>query len=55
VGDAISDYEDAKKVGIPFVARFDGSNESNPFLDLKVPIIRDFYDLKMLLKRSDVI
>jgi HAD superfamily hydrolase (TIGR01549 family) len=55
VGDALSDYEDAKKVGIPFVARFDGSKESNPFLDLKVPIIRDFYDLKMLLKRSDVI
>lgn len=55
VGDAISDYEDAKEVRIPFVARFNGSNESNPFLNLKVPIIRDFYDLKMLLKRSDVI
>lgn len=49
VGDAISDYEDAKKVGIPFIARSNRSNESNPFLELKVPIICDFDDLKILL------
>lgn len=55
VGDEFSDYEDAKKAGIPFVARFNGSNESNPFLNLKVPIIQDFNDLKMFLERSDVI
>lgn len=55
VGDAISDYEDAKKVGIPFVARFNKSSELNPFLNLKVPIIRDFNDLKIFLKRSDVL
>ena len=55
VGDAISDYEDAKKVGIPFVARFNKSSESNPFLNLKVPIIMDFNDLKIFLKRSDVL
>ena len=53
VGDAISDYEDAKVVRIPFVARFDGSNASNPFLELKVPIIRDFNDLKTFLKHGD--
>ena len=52
VGDAISDYEDAKKVGVPFVARFKGSKASNPFLEFKVPIIRDFHDLSILLKRG---
>ena len=51
VGDAISDYEDAKKAGLPFVARFNGSNASNPFLELNVPVIRDFDDLKTILKR----
>lgn len=55
VGDAVSDYEDAKKVGIPFVARFNGLNESNPFLNLKVPIIRDFNDLKIILKRGNAL
>ena len=55
VGDALSDYEDAKVVRIPFVARFDGSNESNPFLNLKVPIIRDFNDLKTFLKHGDTL
>lgn len=55
VGDALSDYEDAKKVSVPFVARFNGSNAFNPFINLKVPIIQDFNDLKRLLKRSDVI
>ena len=53
VGDAISDYEDAKKVGIPFVARFNGSGGLNPFLNLKVPIISDFRDLKILLEQVD--
>jgi len=53
VGDAFSDYEDAKKVGIPFVARFNKSSESNPFLNLKVPIIQDLNDLKIFLERSD--
>lgn len=55
VGDALSDYEDAKKVSVPFVARFNGSTESNPFLNLKVPFIRDLNDLKIILKRGDVI
>ena len=55
VGDALSDYEDAKKVGIPFVAIFNGSNKSNPFLELKVPIICDFNDLKKILKHDDVL
>ena len=55
VGDAFSDYEDAKKVEIPFVARFEGSKESNPFLNLKVPVIRDFYDLKKILKHDDAL
>ena len=55
VGDSISDYEDAKKVGISFVARFNGSGESNPFLNLKVPIIRDFNDLSIILKQGDVL
>ena len=52
VGDAISDYEDAKKVGIPFIARFDGSRISNPFFGLKVPIVCDFSDLKIFLERG---
>lgn len=55
VGDAFSDYEDAKKAGVPFVARFNGFNKSNPFLNLKVPIIRDFTDLKMFLKQDDAL
>lgn len=55
VGDALSDYEDAKKICVPFVARFNGSNAFNPFLNLKVPIIRDFDDLKKLLKHSDAL
>ena len=55
VGDAFSDYEDAKKVGVPFVARFNGSNKSNPLFNLKVPIIQDFTDLKMFLKQDDAL
>jgi phosphoglycolate phosphatase-like HAD superfamily hydrolase len=55
VGDAISDYEDAKKAGIPFVARINRSSGSNPFINLKVPIIRDFNDLKTILKHGDTL
>ena len=55
VGDAISDYEDAKKAGIPFVARVNRSSGSNPFIDLKVPIICDLNDLKTILKREDTL
>jgi HAD superfamily hydrolase (TIGR01549 family) len=55
VGDEVSDYEDAKKVGTPFVAKFDGSDATNPFLNLKVPVIRDFNDLKKILKHGDAL
>jgi phosphoglycolate phosphatase-like HAD superfamily hydrolase len=52
VGDSISDYEDAKKAGVPFIARVRESDKTDPFLEFGVPIIHDFHDLKRLLKRS---
>ena len=52
VGDELSDYRDAKKARIPFVARFNGSNELNPFLNLRVPVIHNFNDLEILFSKG---
>ena len=51
VGDAISDYEDAKKAGVPFIARLNNEDEKNPFAEFDVPVIRDFNDLMEMLEQ----
>lgn len=45
IGDALSDYEDAKVAGIPFLGRI-MNLDKNPFNGLQVPLIVDFNDLK---------
>jgi len=54
VGDALSDYEDAKKAGVLFVARIRDIDKPNHLLDLKIPTIRNFDELKTILDGGDL-
>lgn len=55
VGDELSDYEAAKEVEIPFIARFNRSNGTNPFIGMKVPIVCDFKGFKKILECNGTI
>ena len=55
VGDAISDYDDARAAGVPFIARIKGSDDPNPFLELKVHVIHDFFELKACIECGDML
>lgn len=46
IGDTITDYNEATKIGVPFIVRIN-SLSSNPLLELDVPKIHDFYELKL--------
>ncbi|HMB44557.1 MAG TPA: HAD-IA family hydrolase [Candidatus Methanoperedens sp.] len=43
IGDTITDYREASKAGVHFIARINGSFD-NPLLELAVPKIHDFYE-----------
>lgn len=49
IGDSITDYEGAKKAGVPFIG-FAGDSSSNPFAGLKTPFVRGFGELRKLLE-----
>ena len=44
VGDTITDYREADKAKVPFLARINDQS-NNPLLELPVPKIHDFYEL----------
>lgn len=44
IGDTITDYREADKVKVPFLARINDQS-NNPLLELPVPKIHDFYEL----------
>ncbi|PWB52470.1 MAG: HAD family hydrolase [Candidatus Methanoperedenaceae archaeon] len=46
IGDTITDYNEAAKTEVPFIARINDL-VSNPLLDLDVPKFHDFYELKL--------
>jgi phosphoglycolate phosphatase-like HAD superfamily hydrolase len=46
IGDTITDYNEAIKIGVPFMARIN-SLSNNPLLELDVPKFHDFYELKL--------
>jgi HAD superfamily hydrolase (TIGR01549 family) len=46
IGDAITDYHEANRVGVLFMARINKLPD-NPLLSLKVPKFYDFYDLSI--------
>lgn len=46
IGDTITDYNEAIKIGVPFMARIN-SLSGNPLLELDVPKFHDFYELKV--------
>lgn len=47
IGDTITDYREAEKVKVPFIARINDLS-NNPLLELHVPKIRDFYELSKI-------
>ena len=46
IGDTITDYNEAAKLGVPFMARINSLSD-NPLLDLDVPGFHDFYEIKL--------
>lgn len=48
IGDTITDYREASKAGVPFIARIN-SLPDNPLLELDVPKFHDFYELNSKL------
>lgn len=46
IGDTITDYNEARKVEIPFIARINSLSD-NPLLEIPVPRFHDFYELKI--------
>ena len=46
IGDTITDYNEAIKIGVPFMARIN-SQSGNPLLELDIPKFHDFYELKV--------
>ena len=46
IGDTITDYNEAAKLGVPFMARIN-SLSGNPLLDIDVPRFHDFYEIKL--------
>ncbi|MCX9081623.1 MAG: HAD hydrolase-like protein [Candidatus Methanoperedens sp.] len=46
IGDTITDYNEAVKIGVLFMARIN-SLSNNPLLELDVPKFHDFYELKV--------
>lgn len=49
VGDAMTDYEEAAKADVPFIG-FKNSVTGTPFSGLRVPLVRNFNELKKLLR-----
>lgn len=45
IGDTITDYNEASKIGVQFIARIN-SLSNNPLLELAIPKFYDFYELK---------
>jgi len=50
IGDSINDYDGAKDAGVLFIARLDKKMQPNPFNNLNLCAIKDFDDLKIVLK-----
>lgn len=51
VGDTLTDYTEAVKVGVGFIGRWDGKlPKKNPFLGLGVPIVTDLLELACLIE-----
>lgn len=46
IGDTITDYNEANKVRVPFIARINNLLD-NPLLELNVPKFQDFYELSI--------
>jgi len=46
IGDTITDYNEALKTEVPFIARIN-SLANNPLLELDVPKFHDFYELRL--------
>lgn len=53
IGDAINDYIGAKEAEIPFIGRI-SEEEENPFIDKKVPMIRDLTELASEIKKFNL-
>ncbi len=49
VGDAMTDYNSAKKVGVPFIARINDNVPDNPFLEMDVKSVNDLDELNRRL------
>lgn len=45
VGDAMTDYNSAKKAGVPFIARINDNVPDNPFLEMDVKSVNDLDEL----------
>ncbi|MFA4955750.1 MAG: HAD-IA family hydrolase [Candidatus Methanoperedens sp.] len=46
IGDTINDYNEACKVGVPFMARIN-TMTNNPLMELDIPKFHDFYELNV--------
>lgn len=44
IGDTITDYREANKAGVPFLARINSLSD-NPLLELAIPKFHDFYEI----------
>jgi len=51
VGDSTTDYEEAKKAGVQFIALVSNSASFNPFLKFNIKTVRDFYELDEMVSR----
>lgn len=49
IGDSKTDYTEALKAGVPFLGFVSDTAEMNPFVEYKVPVVKDFYELKAFL------
>ena len=51
VGDSSTDYEEAKKAGVQFIALVSNSASFNPFLIFNITTVRNFYELDDVVGR----
>lgn len=52
VGDAMTDYDGAKEVNVPFIARINGLTPDNPFLTMDIISVNDLKELDILMERG---
>jgi phosphoglycolate phosphatase-like HAD superfamily hydrolase len=52
VGDALTDYKESLKVGVPFIARINNDTPDNPFLKMDLNSVNDLNDLDKFLKQE---